>query len=76
MRYFRDKQIVRAHLAARAKESPGFKYTLFVTGIFTEWSALEFYGFDHENFTATIYGKPDARVGVTSIPEYVALPLR
>jgi hypothetical protein len=68
MRYFRDKQIVRAHLAARAKESPGFKYTLFVTGIFTEWSALEFY--------TTIYGKPDARVGVTSIPEYVALPLR
>jgi hypothetical protein len=73
MRYFRDKQMVRAHLAARAKETPGFKYTLFVTGIFTEWSALEFYGFDHENFTATIYGKPDARVGVTSIPEYVAL---
>ena len=76
MRYFRDKQMVRAHLVVRAKESPGFKYTLFVTGIFTEWSALEFYGFDHENFTATIYGKPDGRVGVTSIPEYVALPLR
>jgi hypothetical protein len=75
MQYFRDKQMVRAHLAARARESPSFKYTLFVTGIFTEWSALEFFGFDNENFTAIIYGKPDARVGVTSIPEYVALPL-
>ena len=49
MRYFRDKQMVQAHLVANAKESPDFKYTLFVTGIFTEWSALEFYGFDHEN---------------------------
>jgi hypothetical protein len=68
--------MIRTHLAARAKESPGFKYTLFVTGIFTEWFALEFYGFDHENFTATIYGKSDARVGVTSIPEHVALPLQ
>jgi hypothetical protein len=69
MRYFREKQMVRAHLAARAKENPDFKYTLFITGIFTEWSTLEFYGFDHENATAAIYGKPDARVGVTSIPE-------
>jgi hypothetical protein len=68
--------MVWAHLAARAKESPGFKYTLLVAGIITEWSALELYGFNHENFTATIYGRPDARVGVTSIPEYVALPLR
>jgi NmrA-like family len=72
MRYFRDKQMTRAHLAARAKENPDFKYTLFVTGIFTEWSTLEFFGFDHENATAAIYGRPDARVGVTSIPEYVA----
>lgn len=75
MRYFRDKQLVRAHLAARARENPPFKYTLFITGIFTEWSVLEFYGFDHENFTAEIYGTPEARVGVTSIPEYVAFAL-
>lgn len=72
MRYFRDKQMVRAHLAERAKEHPDFKYTLFITAIFTEWSVLEFYGFDHENATAAIYGRPDARVGVTSMPEYVA----
>lgn len=75
MRYFRDKQLVRAHLATRAKENLDFKYTLFITGIFTEWSVLEFYGFDHENFRAEIYGRPEARVGVTSIPEYVAFVL-
>ena len=69
MRYFRDKQMVRAHLGARAKDNPDFKYTLFITGIFTEWSTLELYGFDHENATAAIYGKPDASVGVTSIPD-------
>lgn len=75
MRYFRDKQMTRSHLAATAKEHPDFQYTLFVTGIFTEWSVLEFYGFDHEAATAEIYGRPDARVGVTSIPEYVFCPL-
>ena len=69
MRYFRDKQTVRAHLATRAKATPGFTYTLFVTGIFTEWATLAFYGFDHAAATAAIYGTPDARVGVTSIPD-------
>jgi hypothetical protein len=42
MRYFRDKQVTRSHLAATAKAHPEFKYTLFITGIFTEWSVLEF----------------------------------
>jgi hypothetical protein len=74
MRYFRDKQVTRSHLAAKAKEFPDFKYTLFVTGIFTEWSALEFYGFDHENLKVETYGRPDASVGVTSIPEFVPKP--
>ena len=69
MRYFRDKQFTRSHLVARAKEHPGFRYTLFITGIFTEWSFLEFYGFDHENLEVVVYGKADAQVGMTSIPE-------
>jgi hypothetical protein len=73
MRYFRDKQVTRSHLAAKAKEHPDFKYTIFITGIFTEWSVLEFYGFDHEKLTAEVYGRPDASVGVTSIPEFVSL---
>jgi len=44
-------------------------YTPFVTGIFTEWSFLEFYGFDHETLVVNTYGKPDVFVGITSIPE-------
>ena len=72
MRYVRDKQVTRSHLAATAKAHPEFKYTLIITGIFTEWSVLEFYGFDHEKNRVEVYGEPDARVGVTSIPEYVS----
>lgn len=75
MRYFRDKQVTRSHLAATAKRHPAFKYTLFITGIFTEWSVLEFYGFDHEKLKVSVYGEPNAIVGVTSIPEYVVLPV-
>jgi hypothetical protein len=76
MRYFRDKQMVRAHLAARAKESPSFKCALFATSILTKWSALEFMG-----SVMRISQRPSkeslmVRVGVMSIPEYVALPLR
>jgi len=69
MRYFRDKQAVRAHLRAKAAETPGFQYTLMVTGIFTEWALDEFYGFDHKAHTARLYGQPGRRVGVTSIPD-------
>lgn len=69
MRYFRDKQTTRAYLRAKAAENPGFQYTLMVTGIFSEWSLDEFYGFDHKAFTARIYGQPGKRVGVTSIPD-------
>jgi NmrA-like family len=69
MRYFRDKQVVRSHLAASAKNHPGFKYTIFITAIFTEWSVHEIYGFDHEKLDVKVYGSPSARLGVTSIPE-------
>jgi hypothetical protein len=69
MRYFRDKQVTRSHLAATSKSHPEFKYTLFITGIFTEWAVGEFYGFDHEKHRVVVYGKPDASVSVTSIPE-------
>jgi hypothetical protein len=69
MRYFRDKQAVRAYLRAKAAQTPGFQYTLMVTGIFTEWALDEFYGFDHEELTARLYGQPGRRIGVTSIPD-------
>jgi len=69
MRYFRDKQAVRSYLRAKAGAMPGFQYTLMVTAIFTEWAVDGFYGFDHEQNTAHLYGQPDRRVGVTSIPD-------
>ena len=31
-RYFRSKQDTRDHLAAKARENPGFQYTLFMNG--------------------------------------------
>jgi len=69
MRYFRDKQTVRAYLRAKAAHTPGFQFTLMVTGIFTEWAIDEFYGFDHKTHTARLYGQPGRRIGVTSIPD-------
>ncbi|KAJ9607944.1 hypothetical protein H2200_008023 [Cladophialophora chaetospira] len=69
MRYFRDKQAVRAYLRSKSTQTPGFQYTLMVTGIFTEWALDEFYGFDHKNRRARLYGQPGQRIGVTSIPD-------
>lgn len=69
MRYFREKQAVRSHLRQKAASTPGFQYTLMVTGIFTEWALDTFYGFDHENFSARLFGEAGHRIGVTSIPD-------
>ncbi|OAL24910.1 hypothetical protein AYO20_10615 [Fonsecaea nubica] len=69
LRYFRDKQAVRAYLRGKAAQAPGFQYTLMVTGIFTEWALDEFYGFDHQKLTAQVYGQLGNRIGVTSIPD-------
>ena len=67
MRYFRDKMATRAHAHAVAQANPNFKYTIFITGIFTEWVPM--FGWDHEKKTAVVYGDPAKRVGSTSIPE-------
>ena len=70
MRYFRDKQATRSYLRQKAAAVPGFQYTLMITGIFTEWALDTFYGFDHNNCTADIFGDGgDRRIGVTSIPD-------
>lgn len=69
MRYFRDKQAVRAFLRARAAATPKFQYTLVITGLFTEWAVGEFHGFNQEQHIASLYGRPGQRVGVTSIPD-------
>ncbi|KAJ7246458.1 hypothetical protein C8J57DRAFT_1190448 [Mycena rebaudengoi] len=69
MRYFRDKVATREHLRQRAREVPGFTYTLLMTGSFTEFTASEFNGVDVEKHTASPYGKPDAQVTVTAMPD-------
>jgi len=70
MRYFRDKHATRAQLASAVKEHPDFKYTIFITGIFTEWTLM--IGWDHDNNEkreAVVYGDAKNRIGSTSMPE-------
>jgi uncharacterized protein YbjT (DUF2867 family) len=66
VRYFRDKYATRETLAEKAKEVPGFKYTLLMTGSFTEFSASEFFGVDTVKHTVDTYGKPDAMIANTA----------
>ncbi|KAF2172812.1 hypothetical protein M409DRAFT_16772 [Zasmidium cellare ATCC 36951] len=67
MRYFRDKQATRAQCHATAQENPNFKYTIFITGIFTEWTLM--FGWDHEKKSAVVFGDSSKRIGSTSIPD-------
>lgn len=69
VRYFRDKLVVRSHLVAAARAHPDFRYTLMLTGPFTEWTVDKFYGVDREEKKVVTYGRPDAPIDVTSIPE-------
>lgn len=70
-RWFRDKVATREHLRDRAREVPGFVYTLLMTGGFTEYAPSLFNNVDVEKHTASPYGRPDALMTVTAIPEYV-----
>ncbi|KAJ7909919.1 hypothetical protein B0H13DRAFT_2489419 [Mycena leptocephala] len=70
-RYFRDKIATREHLRQRAREVPGFAYTLLITGAFTEWAPAPFNNIDTQKHTASPYGSPDALVTVTAIPDVV-----
>ena len=71
LRYFREKQAARSYLRSKAESTPGFQYTLVLTAPFTEWAVDDFYGFNHRDNNATIYGSTESRVGVTSIPDIV-----
>ncbi|KAJ7167087.1 hypothetical protein C8R46DRAFT_1176713 [Mycena filopes] len=67
IRYFRDKVVTRDHLRARAKDTPGFRYTLVMTAAITEYTASEFNGVDVEKHVARTYGYPEARLHVTAM---------
>jgi hypothetical protein len=68
-RYFRDKRVVRNHLVAAARAHPDFRYTLMITGPFTEWTIDKLYGVYQAEKKVVTYGRPDAPIDVTSIPE-------
>ncbi|KAK7032679.1 NAD(P)-binding protein [Favolaschia claudopus] len=71
LRYFRDKIITREHLRDRAKEFPGFSYTIVLTGAFTDWTASDFNQIDLKKHTARPYGTADALVTVTALADVV-----
>ncbi|KAJ6523988.1 hypothetical protein B0H19DRAFT_972382 [Mycena capillaripes] len=66
-RYFRDKVVTRDHLRARAKDTPGFRYTLILSGAVTEYTVSNFNGVDVEKHVARTYGYPEARLHVTAM---------
>lgn len=68
-RYFRDKRVTQDHLVAVAKQNPAFRYTLLITGPFTEWVATSAYGIDRDAKVVNAYGRGDAKLDVTSIPD-------
>ncbi|KAJ7701162.1 hypothetical protein B0H17DRAFT_1046114 [Mycena rosella] len=68
-RYWRDKVATREHLRDRARELPGFAYTLLMTGAFTEFAPSPFNDVDVEKHTASPYGAPDALISVTAMPD-------
>lgn len=68
-RYFRDKRAVRKHLVAAARAHSDFRYTLMLTGPFTEWTIDKLYGVYQGDKKAMTYGRPDAPIDVTSIAE-------
>ncbi|KAJ7142408.1 hypothetical protein C8R44DRAFT_692260 [Mycena epipterygia] len=70
-RYFRDKVVTRDHLRARAKDTPGFRYTLILSGAVAEYTVSEFNGVDVEKHVARTYGYPEARLHVTAMPDVV-----
>ncbi|KAJ7662945.1 hypothetical protein B0H17DRAFT_1093020 [Mycena rosella] len=71
-RYFRDKVVTRDHLRARAKDTPGFRYTLMLVGGFSEWVYSGFFtGFATEKHTVEAYGYPDAEISVTALNDIV-----
>ena len=69
-RYFRDKQIIRNHLRARAKEVSVFKFTLVLIGAFAETFALSpTFGLDAKEKKLNFHGDPETEYSFSSMPE-------
>ncbi|KAJ6556013.1 hypothetical protein B0H19DRAFT_1210723 [Mycena capillaripes] len=70
-RYFRDKIATREHARQRAREVPGFAYTLLMTGAFTEVLPMWINNVDTEKHTASPYGSPESLITVTALPDII-----
>jgi len=67
-RYFRDKHLTRNHLRGKAKEVPGFKYTLVIIGAFAETFALSpVFGVDAKEKTLNFYGDAETEYSFSSM---------
>lgn len=68
-RYYKYKTMTREHLETRKKEYPALGWTYILVGRFTEWSVIKHFGVDNANASATIYGAPEKRQSLISLPE-------
>lgn len=70
-RYYRYKTLTREHLEALKKQGTyeGLGWSYIMTGRFTEWSVIKYFGVDNANAKATIYGSPEKRQSLLSVPE-------
>ncbi|KAJ7617274.1 hypothetical protein FB45DRAFT_1063770 [Roridomyces roridus] len=71
LRFFRDRIVTRNHLAATAKTHSDFRYTLIVTGQFSQWAYSKICGIDVENHVVEAYGTPEAEISVTALEDIV-----
>ncbi|KAF8181382.1 hypothetical protein K438DRAFT_1976103 [Mycena galopus ATCC 62051] len=58
------------HLATKAKAIPDFRYTLILTGAFSEW-AVGPRGVDLEKHIVMAYGFPEKEISITAMKECV-----
>ena len=74
-RYYRDKVLAREHLEKRDSElrqhGDGVGWSLVCIGRFTEWSIAPYFGWDHVNHTAEIYGNENGRQSLIALDELV-----
>jgi hypothetical protein len=68
-RYYRDKVLTREHLMRRSKDTEGLGWSYITIGRFTEWATIIYFGVDHSNHSATIYGTEQGRQSLISVSE-------
>jgi len=66
-RYYRDKVLTREHLQKRARDTPGFGYTYFINGRFSEWAILPHFGIFPNKHKALIFGVKENEQSVLPI---------